>query len=63
VPAVRLWVGVISPDLKYACVTLSGDTLFVLDRRIISAEQMQTWWLMYRIDTRTCHWIPLARDD
>lgn len=76
VPAARFWFGVISPDLKHACVdapvptsldamagvTLSGDTLFVLDRRIVSEEQMQTWWMMYRIDTSACHWIPLARD-
>ena len=68
-----VWVGVLSPDLKYACVdtelpvsqdarsmeTFRGDTLFQLDRRIVG-ERLQTWIRMFRIDTDDCDWIPLS---
>ncbi len=68
-----VWVGVLSADLKTACVdaklpvsldsrsmeTFRGDTLFQLDRRIVG-EQLQTWIRMFRIDTDDCDWIPLS---
>lgn len=68
-----VWVGVLSADLKSACVdaklpvsqdarsmeTFRGDTLFQLDRRMVG-EQLQTWIRMFRIDTDDCDWIPLS---
>ncbi|KPK76318.1 MAG: hypothetical protein AMS25_17645 [Gemmatimonas sp. SM23_52] len=68
-----VWVGVLSADLKSACVdaklpvsldarsmeTFRGDTLFQLDRRIVG-ERLQTWIRMFRIDTDDCDWIPLS---
>ena len=68
-----VWVGVLSADLKRACVdaelpvsqdsrsmeTFRGDTLFQLDRRIVR-ERLQTWIRMFRIDTDDCDWIPLS---
>ncbi len=67
----KVWVGVLSPDLDRACVdapvprdfdirpmeTLRGDTLFVLDRRIADAEQLQTWILMYLVSDAECDWL------
>jgi len=36
-----------------------GDTLFVLDRRIVDDTDLETWIVMYRIDMEGCDWIPL----
>lgn len=74
--AARVWLGVVSRDLDRACVdapvpasldamaaeAFRGDTLFVLDRRIVG-DQLETWVVMYRIDTEGCDWIPLRRRD
>ncbi len=70
--SVTVWIGVLSADLKSACVdaklpvsqdarsmeTFRGDTLFQLDRRIVG-ERLQTWIRMFRIETDDCEWIPL----
>lgn len=67
-----VWVGVLSSDLKHACVdallpvsqdarsmeTFRGDTLFQLDRRIVGGE-LQTWIRSFKVDTRHCIWIPV----
>lgn len=37
-----------------------GDTLFVLDRRIIDDARLETWLVMYQIDLERCDWIPLT---
>lgn len=71
--AASVWVGIISADLKYACVdsplevsrdtrsmeVFRGDTLFQLDRRIAEGDLLETWIRMYRIDPRPCDWIPI----
>jgi len=71
--AAHVWAGVISSDLERACVdapvpasldarsmeAFRGDTLFVLDRRIVDDTDLETWIVMYRIDTEECDWIPL----
>ncbi|MFQ5745451.1 MAG: hypothetical protein ACE5HV_18000 [Acidobacteriota bacterium] len=73
--AAHVWLGVISPDLNRACVdtrvpasldamaaeAFRGDTLFVLDRRIVEDTRLETWLVLYRIETRSCDWIPLRR--
>ena len=67
-----VWIGVISADLKRACVdtklpvseearsmeTFHGDTLFQLDRRIVAGE-LQTWIRYFTVDTAACQWIDL----
>ena len=67
----KVWVGVLSPDLKKACVdapvprdfeirpmeTFRGDTLFVLDRRIDDTEKLQTWIVMYLVSDEECEWL------
>ena len=39
--------------------TFRGDTLFQLDRHIVS-EQLQMWIRIFLIDTDDCDWIPLS---
>lgn len=67
----KVWVGMLSSDLKTACVdalvprefeirpmeTFRADTLFVLDRRIDDSEKLQTWILMYLVSDEQCDWI------
>ena len=67
----KVWVGILSSDLKTACVdapvprdfeirpmeTFRGDTLFVLDRRINDSEKLQTWILMYLVSDEQCDWL------
>ncbi|MBA4158832.1 MAG: hypothetical protein H0X65_15335 [Gemmatimonadetes bacterium] len=74
VVAAHVWLGVASPDLKRACVdtrvpasldarsmeAFRGDTLFVLDRRIVDDTRLETWIKLYRIDTEGCDWIPMG---
>lgn len=69
--AADVYVGVLSPDLERACVdtklhvspdarpmeTFRGDTLFLLDRRITEGERLETWIVLYRIDTSRCDWL------
>jgi hypothetical protein len=69
---VTLWVGVLSVDLRRACVdamlpvsqdarsmeTFRGDTLFQLDRRVVD-NRLQTWIRMFRVDTDACEWLPV----
>lgn len=66
----RVWVGVLSPDLKRACVdaelpvsqdarsmeTFRGDTLFQLDRRMVG-DRLETWIRLFLIDPSGCDWI------
>src|SRR5690606_18591094 len=70
-----LYVGVLSADLDSACVdtlvpagagldpgsALLGDSLFVLDRRIVGDERVETRVLIYGLDTSTCDWLPTSR--
>ncbi len=70
-----LYVGVLSADLDSACVdtlvpagadldprsAFLGDTLFVLDRRIVDDERVETRVLIYGLDTSTCDWLPTSR--
>ncbi len=37
--------------------TFLGDTLFVLERRIDDAEELQSWILMYRVSDEGCDWL------
>lgn len=67
----RSWLGITTPDFQRACVdapvpassdarpmeTFRGDTLLVLDRRIVG-ERLETWIRMFRIDTTGCDWLP-----
>ena len=67
----KTWVGILSSDLKKACVdapvprdfeirpmeTFRGDTLFVLDRRIDDSEKLQTWILMFLVSDEQCAWL------
>lgn len=69
-----VWLSVIDSEHEAACVdarvpasmdampaeAFRGDTLFVLDRRIIEDTRLETWLVMYRIDLEGCDWIPLA---
>jgi len=73
--AARVWVGVVSADLKRACVdtelpvsmdarsmeTFRGDTLFQLDRRIPpGTETVETWIRMFQVQTSECEWVPIG---
>jgi len=72
--AAEVWVGVLSADLKRACVdtklpvsmdarsmeTFRGDTLFQLDRRIVGDDHLETWIRMFIIDASQCDWIPVG---
>jgi hypothetical protein len=67
----KIWVGVLSPDLKQACVdtpvprafdirpmeTFRGDTLFVLDRNVDETEQLRTMILVYLVSDAECDWL------
>lgn len=69
----RVWVGLLSPDLKRACVdtelpvsqdarsmeTFRGDTLFQLDRRLVG-ERLETWIRLFRVDPTGCEWLPVG---
>lgn len=70
--AADVYVGVLSADLERAGVdtklnvspgarpmeAFRGDTLFLLDRRITARERLETWVVLYRIDTSPCAWLP-----
>lgn len=70
-----VYVSVLSADLESACVdalvprggdlqavtSFHGDTLFVLDRRVVDAGRLQTWVLIYELDTSGCEWLPTTR--
>jgi len=68
-----IYVTVLSADRQTACVdgsvpygnetrarlTMSRDTLFLLDRTLNEAEDgLKTWIRLYRIDTSRCTWTP-----
>ncbi|MXW16032.1 MAG: hypothetical protein F4139_10375 [Gemmatimonadetes bacterium] len=70
-----IYVTVISSDRQSACVdgfvpygneirarlTMSRDTLFLLDRTINKSEDgMNTWIRLYEIDTSRCVWLPVG---
>jgi len=66
---------VLSADVDSACVdalvpagrdldpreAFLGDTLSVLDRRIVGDERVETWAFMYGLDASTCDWLPTVR--
>ena len=69
-----IYLTVLSADRRTSCadafvpyanetrarLTLSRDTLFVLDRTINEAgDGLETWIRLYEIDTSGCDWIPL----
>jgi len=68
-----IYLTVLSADRRTACVdgfvpyrnetrarlTMSRDTLFLLDRTINEAEDgLETWIRLYEIDTSRCAWLP-----
>lgn len=68
-----IFVTVLSADRQTACVdgvvrygketrarlTVSRDTLFLLDRTLNEAgDSMKTWIRLYRIDASRCTWMP-----
>jgi hypothetical protein len=69
----RPFVTVISPDRRRACVDAElpvspdarpiqgfrGDTLFLLDRRILPDETLETWVVKYRVDAENCDWVAI----
>jgi len=69
-----IYVTVLSSDRQVACVdgsvpyanetrariTVSRDTLFLLDRTLNETEDgLNTWIRLYRIDTSRCVWLPM----
>lgn len=75
VMAAHVWLGVTSPDLERACVDtrvpasldamaaagFRGDSLFVVDRPIVE-EELETWLIIYRIETEGCDWLPIGEE-
>lgn len=70
-----VYASVLSKDRTRACVdaavpfanemrtahTVSGDTLYLLDRTLNEAEDgMDTWIRRYLIDTSACDWLPVG---
>ncbi len=70
-----VYASVLSSDRTRACVdgavpfanemrpthTVSGDTLYLLDRTLNDAEDgMETWIRRYLIDTSGCDWLPVG---
>jgi hypothetical protein len=66
-----LYLSVLSADLRTACLdgpvpvagqlqpreAVAGDTLFVLDRRVRPAGAIESWIVLYGIDTAGCDWL------
>jgi hypothetical protein len=66
-----VYLSVLSADLRTACLdgpvpvagqlqpreAIAGDTLFVLDRRLHPAGTMESWIVLYVIDTSGCDWV------
>jgi hypothetical protein len=69
------FLSVLSRDLARACVDVPfrfgrdgrpvvafrGDTLFVLEQKIVSGTRAETFVRSYRVDTSGCTWIPTRR--
>lgn len=68
----RVFVSIVSPDRRRACIDTElpvsqdarpiegfrGDTLFLLDRRIVGEERVETRISSYLLDTSSCGWVP-----
>jgi len=70
-----VYVSVLSADLDSACVdalvptsrdlqaytSFRGDTLFVLDRRVVDDRRVESRVLIFGLDTTGCDWLPTVR--
>lgn len=70
------FLSVLSRDLARACVDLPfrfqkdgrpvvafrGDTLLVLEQKIVSSTRAESFVRSYRVDTSGCDWIPTGKD-
>ena len=73
----RFFVTMLSADRRMACVdaalptsedvasriTFHGDTLFVLDRRLVNDTTMETTVTGYEVDGSRCRWVAVESID
>lgn len=73
IPVATIYVSVVSPDLKTACVDavvpqqhetimpvrFQGDTLFAIEQLVDASLRAQTTAVGYRIDRSSCDWLPV----